>query len=136
MTLAAGGRSKTQAMAWLTDSASNRKRRRVFHWRYALVLVAVCSLTVNVATRYSVSISSQISISAGARRITSHSPSETRQRLNKTATIPVTPVARLLAVLEVSDFYPRFAPGGPPVHTLCLDKSLYNRPSPSSALHS
>jgi hypothetical protein len=134
MGLAARSPRKTPDMAWLTDSASNSKRRRVFNWRYALVLVAVCSLTVNVATRYSVSISSHIS--AGARRVTSHSPSETRQRLNKTATIPVTPVARLLAVLEVSDFYPRFAPGGPPVHTLCLDKSLYNRPPPSSALHS
>lgn len=130
------GPRRISDMAWLTDSASNSKRGRVFNWRFAVILVAVCSLTVNVTTRYSVSLGSQIGISAGAKRVSSHSPSETRQRLNKTATIPVTPVARLLAVLEVSDFYPRFAPAGPPVHTLCLDKSLYNRPPPSSALHS
>jgi hypothetical protein len=130
--MALAGAGNNCHMAWLTHSARDSKRR-VFNRRCALVLLAVCSLTVNVATRYSVSISSHLS--TGQKRVTSHSPSETRQRLNKTATIPVTPVSRLLAVLEVSDFYPRFAPGGPPVHTLCLEQSLYNRPPPS-ALHS
>lgn len=101
--------------------------------RWLVVLVAVYSLTVNVATRYSVSGDSQASI---AKRITNHSQDQKRQHLDKSATPPVVPIARLLAVLQISNFYPRFAPGGPPVHTLLLEQSLYNRPPPSSEFHS
>src|SRR5271154_3346114 len=100
-------------MAWLRNFDS--KRSRVLTWRWLVVLVAVCSLTVSVATRYSVSADSQATI---AKLITNHSLDQKRQHLNKSATPPIVPVARLLAVLQISNFYPRFAPGGPPVHSL------------------
>jgi hypothetical protein len=106
------------------------KVHRFSSWRRIVVLAAVCSLALNVATRYCAATTSHTS--AAAQRVTSHSPDEKRQHLDKTATAPVEPVCRLLAVLQVSSFYPRFAPGGPPVHTLVLDESLYNRPPPSS----
>jgi hypothetical protein len=114
-------------MAWLRNFDS--KWSRVLTWRWLVVLVAVYSLTVNVATRYSVSADSQASV---AKLVTNHSQDQKRQHLDKNATSPIAPVARLLAVLRISNFYPRFAPGGPPVHSLLLDKSLYNRPPPSS----
>jgi hypothetical protein len=117
-------------MASSRETDSHIKPRRIFNWRYVLVLVAVCSLIVNVATRYSVSVGSQVNIAA--KHVKDHSQDQTRQRLSKTVTIRVAPVSRLFHNLEVSDFYPRFAPGGPPVQTLFLNNSLYNRPPPSS----
>jgi hypothetical protein len=105
------------------------KNSRVLFWRWLVVLVAVFSLTASVATRYSVSADSQVSI---AKLLTNHSQDPKRQHLDNSAAPPVLPVARLLAVLQISNFYPRFAPGGPPVHSLLLDKRLYNRPPPSS----
>jgi hypothetical protein len=111
------------------NSVGHLIRRRIWNWRFVLVLAAVSSLTLNVATRYSFAADSQAAVIA--KCATSHSQYQTRQRLNKTATVPVVPVSRLLRLLEVPDFYPRFAPGGPPVQTLFLNKSLYNRPPPS-----
>jgi hypothetical protein len=113
-------------MEWLRNYDS--RNSQVLTWRWVVVLVAVCSLTVNVATRYSVSGDSQATI---AKCVTNHSQNQKRQHLDKNATPPIAPVARLLAVLQISNFYPRFAPSGPPVHTLFLDESLYNRPPPS-----
>lgn len=114
-------------MAWLRNFDS--RRSQVLTWRWLVVLVAVCSLTVSVTTRYSASVDSQASVS---KCVTNHSQAQKRQHLDKKATSPIAPVAHLLALLQISNFYPRFAPGGPPVHSLLLDKSLYNRPPPSS----
>jgi hypothetical protein len=115
-------------MYWLRNF--DTKVRRCSIWSQIFVLAVVCSLAVNVATRYSVSTSSHTGISA--KRVTSHSRDQKRQHLDETATTLIEPDSRLLAVLQVSNFYPRFAPGGPPVHNLLLDTSLYNRPPPSS----
>jgi hypothetical protein len=119
-------------MYWLRNFDTKVRRRST--WSRIFVLAVVCSLAVNVATRYSVSTSSHTDISA--KRVTIHSQDQKRQHLDKTTTTPIETVSRLLAVLQVSNFYPRFAPGGPPVHNLLLDTSLYNRPPPSSEFFS
>jgi hypothetical protein len=103
--------------------------RQVGSWGAVLILVAVCSLTISLATRYNDCASTP---SISVKYVTIHSSAQKRQHLDKDAARWVTPVERF-AILEVSTFYPRFAPSGPPVHALLLDQSLYNRPPPSPA---
>lgn len=112
------------------DISTNYKmgRRRVGTWGAALILVAVCSLTISLATRYNDCASVP---SVSVKHVTIHSSAQKRQHLDKDAARWVTPVGRF-AILEVSTFYPRFAPSGPPVHAFLLDERLYNRPPPSS----
>ena len=93
-----------------------------------VVLLAVSSLTVSVATRYCSPASSN---SYSVKTLHKHSsPERSRQRLTKSSTNWITPVVRT-AVLEAPTSYPRIAPAGPPIPSVLLEKSLYNRPPPS-----
>jgi hypothetical protein len=95
-----------------------------------VVLLAVVSLTVNVATRYCSSPSSA-SAACSARSVHEvSSPERSRQRLTKTSADWM-PTVIGTAVLEAAPSYPRIAPAGQPRHGLLLEKSLYNRPPPS-----
>jgi hypothetical protein len=106
------------------------RTRRVGGWSAVLILVAVCSLTISLATRYNDCASAP---GIGVTHVTIHSATQKRQHLDKDAARWVTPVGRF-AILEVSSFYPRFAPSGPPVHAFLLDERLYNRPPPASEI--
>jgi|SRR5579864_1277453 len=106
------------------DHFEDRRRRG---WCAVVILAAVFSLTVSVATRYSSAwraSSSRVNI---AQKHTSPSPS--RQRLTKTAADWMPPVVAA-AVLEAPAAYPRIAPAGPPIPNLRFDESLWNRPPP------
>ncbi len=93
-----------------------------------VVLVAVSLLVVGVATRYG---SPQGSSAYSARTLHKHSSLERgRQRLTKTVAdwIPPTEVT---GVFDAPTAYPRIAPAGPPMPSVLLELSLYNRPPPS-----
>src|ERR1700722_19416843 len=96
-------------------------------WRCAIVIfVAVSALTVSVATRYC----SAYSGSYPARTLHKHSsPEQSRQRLTKNAANWMPQVTQA-GVLQPPTSYPRVAPVGPPIPTVLLDTSLYNRPPP------
>src|ERR1017187_4210773 len=92
-----------------------------------VVFMAVTSLAVSVATRY---CSPQPS-SFSTRTLHKHlSPEQSRQRLTKNAANWIPQVVRS-GVLQAPTSYPRIAPAGPPIPSVLLETSLYNRPPPS-----
>ena len=102
------------------------ERREI--WSAVLVLVAVCSLTVSLATRYYLPGDSS---SPTVKTIQTHqSPDGKRQRLTKNAANWMPPVLSF-TVLPVPSFYARTVAAPPPVRSLVCDESLYNRPPPS-----
>jgi hypothetical protein len=102
------------------------QRRQI--WSVAIVLVAVGSLTVSLATRY---YSPWDASSPTVKTIQTHVAADAkRQRLTENAATWTPPVF-ILTVLQVPGFYPRFAPVGPPERTIVCDESLYNRPPPA-----
>jgi len=111
-------------MLYLTNPENSRRGR----WSALVVLVAVCALTISVATRYS----SGGVPAYGVRTAHRHpAPEPSRQRLTKNTNNWIPPVVRIV-VLQAPTSYPRIAPAGPPIPSLVLEKSLYNRPPPSS----
>jgi len=93
-------------------------------WLVLVVALAICALTVSVATRSSVptifpgtTVESQLSHSM-------------RQHLDSDAVRWVPPVAAVI-IAEVVSLYPRIAPAGPPVPGLFFEETLYNRPPPA-----
>src|SRR5579864_8848387 len=96
------------------------------NWCALVIFVAVCSLTVSVATRYSTASSPSV------QTVQTHvSLDSKRQRLAKDASNWMPPVI-CFDVLEAPSFPPRTAPARPPIPGLLLEESLYNRPPPSS----
>jgi hypothetical protein len=94
-----------------------------------IILIVVCALAVSVATRYSSDARASASRSKSLHQHSS--PEFGRQRLTKDAAAWVPPVIISTALLTPS-FYPRVSPAGPPIDGLQFEKSLYNRPPPSS----
>lgn len=111
------------AMIQLTNLA-NPWRRRVCA---VFVLLAVCSLTAFVTTRYCFSrtpLGSKTSVHRSSQYESG------RQRMSKTGHDWIPPVDRT-AALQAPAAYPRVAPAGPPQHQTFFEQSLYNRPPPS-----
>jgi hypothetical protein len=105
------------------------RRRRDFSRLAAVVLLAVCALTVSLATRYSFRANSA---THSVRSVSERKSLDTsRQHLDKDALQWVAPVARLTS-LEAPQFYPRVQPVGPPLLSVLIDENLYNRPPPVS----
>jgi hypothetical protein len=98
-------------------------------WRALVILAAICSLTVSVATRYS----SSWDVSAPAMKIVQAHPTPEvkRQRLNKDAANWLPPLVAF-DVLRSPSSYSRTAPAEPPAQNPLLEESLFNRPPPSS----
>jgi hypothetical protein len=93
-----------------------------------IVLLAVSSIAVSVATRY---CSPQGSSAYSARTLHKHSsPEPSRQRLTKSSANWIPAVARNM-VLEAPSSYPRIAPAGVPMSSVLVEPNLYNRPPPS-----
>jgi hypothetical protein len=106
-------------MLLLENHLGKRVLRR---WEIAVVVLAICGLTLSLATR-----TFRTSLSTGAI-VKSISGQPVRQHMDSDAAKWVPPVSTL-TVLEVPVFYPRFAPAGPPPR-LYYEESLSNRPPP------
>jgi hypothetical protein len=93
-----------------------------------IVLVAVCALTVSVATRYGSALVSD-SVTKVVQKQTSWEPS--LQRLLNNAATWVPPVVES-AVLQTPRYSPEVIPSGPQTFSnLLLESDLFNRPPPS-----
>jgi hypothetical protein len=93
-------------------------------WRVFIIILAVCGLTISLATR-----TFRLKIAHGVT-VTSADGQAMRQHLDKDAAKWVPPVPTFTA-LRLPTFYPYVAPAGPPLAAVLFDKSLYNRPPPS-----
>lgn len=96
-------------------------RRR---WCTAVVLVAVCTLTLSVATRYSFCGSTANESVTTVQNHQSWTPGLQRL-LNAANWMP--PVVES-AIFHDPDSYPHVTPCGPTVSSVLLEKNLYNRP--------
>lgn len=99
-------------------------------WRGLLIVVAICSLTISLATRFVIPASSQIHTAKAVSRCLVEPQ---RQRLNRDAVQWAAPV-QVSALAEPIIVYPRLAPPEPQVAIQLFDDSPYNRPPPSLAL--
>jgi hypothetical protein len=93
-------------------------------WLALVIVLAICGLTVSLATR-----TFRLTIPQGvtAQSADSHAM---RQHMNRDAAQWVPPVP-VLSTLQAPVFYPRVAPTGPPIPSVLFDESLSNRPPPS-----
>ena len=98
-------------------------------WRSALIVIAICSLTVTVATRFWASSTSQ---SQTVKSVEHQSVDPKRQHLNKDAARCVSPSTNLSVIAPVT-IEIRIAPAVPLLPKHVFSDSLYNRPPPSSA---
>ena len=113
-------------MAWLgmlrltTPGKTGGKR-----WCTAIVLIAVCALTISVATRYG--------YSPGPANETvvqkHHSLPPGLQRLLNNAATWIPPVVEA-AIFHELEQYSHVAPSDSPVSSAVLERQLYNRPPP------
>jgi hypothetical protein len=97
-------------------------------WITSVIVLAVGSLTLNLATRY---YSPGDASSVTVKSIRTHSaPNARKQRLAKNAATWTPPVSSFSA-LQVPSFYLSIAPVQPAVRSLICDNNLYNRPPPA-----
>jgi hypothetical protein len=96
-------------------------------WSAVVVLAAVASLTVSLATRYYAPWDAS---SGTVKTVRTHAPDAKRQRLTKNAAIWMPPVFGF-TVSQVPSFHPGIVPVGARVRNLVCDESLYNRPPPA-----
>jgi hypothetical protein len=108
---------------WTSDESGTSRRRP--RWCSLIILLAICTLAVNVATR-----SFLHSAHHHKTGVTSVSPQGMRQHLDRDAVNWSRP-SPVLAVFDAPAFYPRIAPAGPPLPSIFFDESLSNRPPPS-----
>ena len=111
-------------MLRLTNLNSSRCQR----WCSAIVLLAVCSLTVSVATRYSYFPTANSSASTTIQK--DASPRRSCQRLLNDAAVWIPPAISSDA-LPAFSVYPRIMQPEPGFLSPFFEKSLYNRPPPS-----
>jgi heme/copper-type cytochrome/quinol oxidase subunit 2 len=95
------------------------------HWGLLVIILAICGLTVSLATRtFSLTISHSVTAQ-------SNSAPPMRQHMDRDAVRWVAPPL-ILSSLQAPSFYPHVAPAGPPLPALLFDQRLYNRPPPVS----
>jgi hypothetical protein len=94
------------------------------HWRFLIVVLAICGLTVSVATR-----TFHLKI-LQCTTVTSHSAPPMRQHLDRDAMRWVAPIP-VFIVFEAPTFYLPMAPAAPSLPSVLFDESLSNRPPPS-----
>lgn len=103
-------------------------RRR---WCTAVVLIAVCTLTLSVATRYSFCGNTANKSVTAVQNHESWTPG--LQRLLNNAATWIPPVVGS-AIFHGPVSYRQVAESGPAVLTVFLEKNLYNRPPPTLPL--
>jgi hypothetical protein len=94
----------------------------------AIVLLAVCALTISVTTRYT--FSSNLTHKTGTIVQNDKSWTPGLQRLLDNAATWVPPFVAS-AIFHDPGFYPPVAAGDAPVPGVLLERNLYNRPPPS-----
>jgi len=110
-------------------SVTNRETGRCARWGAVMVLVAVCSLAISLATRYS---SAAIPFESASKTLQKHTTEQpSRQRLTNNAATWIPPVV-VSALFYMPSTYPRVATSGPEVPSTTFVSSLYYRPPPSS----
>jgi len=114
------------AMLRLANMRDHGRKR----WLTAIVLVAVCTLTVSVATRYSLAPSTPNRTLAVQKH---HSWRPELQRLLDNAETWVPPFVDT-AIFQDPGCYPLAAKSDPVVPSVLLERNLYNRPPPLSFL--
>ena len=97
-------------------------------WRGVLIVIAICSLTLSVATRFWAPSTSQSHI---VKSIDQRPVDPKRQHLNKDATRWVASLVDF-SMLAPAAIETRLAPTGPILPKHVFTDSLYNRPPPSS----
>ena len=112
-------------MLLLTNIDGSRCRR----WFAVMILFAVCALTASVTTRYTFPGGESNGAVASIQK--HRAPEPGRQRLIESAATWIAPVVSSF-LLQTPTRYPRVAPVGPLTSSVLFDKSLYNRPPPSS----
>jgi hypothetical protein len=106
---------------------TNLNRSRGGRWCSVIVLLAVCSLTASVATRYCHYPSNDASATQTIQKL---APTHSQcQRLLKNAAVWLPPVVSSY-VLEAPRSYRPIASAGPPIPSLFFEDGLYNRPPP------
>ena len=100
-------------------------------WWALMVLLAVCSLTVSVATRYTSAPADPIGATTTVRNHVAPEPG--RQRLLQNAATWIPPLLCSF-VFQAPLSYSRVVPDSPSVPNLLLEENLYNRPPPSFQL--
>lgn len=108
---------------------TNLRRPGRRRWCTAVVLVAVCTLTLSVATRYSGCRSSANQSVTTIQNHESWTPG--LQRLLNNAATWMPPVVAS-AIFDDPGSYPHLVQSGPPVSSVLLEKNLCNRPPPTS----
>lgn len=102
-------------------------------WWALMVLLAVCSLAVSVATRYT---SAPADPDGATTTVRNHAaPEPGRQRLLQNAATWIPPFICSI-VFDVPLSYSRVVPARPRVPNILLEDNLYNRPPPSAHLFS
>jgi hypothetical protein len=106
-------------------------RNQGYDWRQRgcalVVVIAVCALTVKLATRFASFDSASTPAVTTVRPLVSPAPN--RQRLMGTATAWTAPIIRP-SLLDATSAYSASAPVGPPLPNLLFEHNLYNRPPP------
>jgi hypothetical protein len=92
-----------------------------------LILVAICSLTFNLATRFLAPAASQ---SHAAKSVDRRSAEPVRQHLDRDATQWVAPSANF-SIIDPTTIETHLAPARPLLPKLVFSNSLYNRPPPA-----
>jgi hypothetical protein len=95
----------------------------------AVVLVAVCALTVSLATRYYAPDASSHTVKKIQPDASSSDVKKQRLAKNAANWIPPVDCGR---ILPTPSYQPMVIPVGPPAPILLFEESLYNRPPPAS----
>lgn len=111
------------AMLRFTELVRPRRKR----WCTAIVLVAVCALTVSVTTRYDSPVASGAKVSV-LQQQSSWKPGI--QRLLNNAATWIPPVV-ISVLLQDPGYYPAVPPSRPHFASVLLESDLYNRPPPT-----
>jgi hypothetical protein len=109
---------------------NNLELRRNKRWWIAVVLVAVCSITISVATRYSVPGKAADAKVTTVRNHLDLDTKQVRQRLLNNAASWMPPVDGS-AILQQNESFAVPVSTGPPTLRLLLEQNLFNRPPPA-----
>jgi hypothetical protein len=108
-------------MGWSANHEA--AKHQCARWRTLIVALALCGLTVSLATRF------HVTFHAGAG-VASHSAEPMRQHLNGDAMQWGAPIP-VFTLFEVPARYPNAAPPAPLLTGVVFDHKLFNRPPPS-----
>ena len=115
------------AMLHLTNMGTSRPKR----WCIALVLLAVCALTLSVTTRYG---TAQLTPDHSQTVVTNtHSWTPGLQRLLNNASTWIPPVVTA-AILQSPGYSRHISQPAPRILSVQFEKNLYNRPPPCCSL--